>query len=249
MSKIVLTAASRVGCVRSNNEDMVLAFDKLVRGDAYQTSFQTENFAHFVIALADGMGGHQAGEVASELVLSNLQYYVSDLPRGLDANGVIERMLEWLPSINNIVNSRGNSNPAMQNMGTTLVGMLYYSGYYFWFNCGDSRLYRFRDGQLKQLTTDHSLNVMTGQTKHSNVITNCIGAGASKLYLDMQEITDDFLPGDVYMLCSDGLNDMVPDFHIETLMREDCTANQLCEAAIDAGGYDNVSVIKFKVVD
>ena len=249
MSKIVLTAASRVGCVRSNNEDMVLAFDKMVRSDAYQTEFQTENFEHFVLALADGMGGHQAGEVASELTLSNLQYYVSDLPRGLDVNGVTEKMMEWLPSINNIVNSRGNADPALQEMGTTLVGVLYYGGHYFWLNCGDSRLYRFRNGQLKQLTTDHSLNMITGQAKHSNVITNCIGAGAKKAYIDMQDVTADTLPDDVYLLCSDGLNDMLPDTRIEQLLREDSTANQLCEAAIEAGGFDNVSAIVFKIVE
>ena len=65
MSRILLTAASRIGCVRSNNEDMVLAFDKYVRSDVHQADFMTENFERFVIALADGMGGHNAGEVLS----------------------------------------------------------------------------------------------------------------------------------------------------------------------------------------
>ena len=78
MSRIVLTAASRIGCVRSNNEDMVLAFDKLLRSDAYKTEFMTENTDRFIVAIADGMGGHNAGEVASEEVLSNLQLFIND---------------------------------------------------------------------------------------------------------------------------------------------------------------------------
>lgn len=247
MSRIVLTAASRVGCIRSNNEDMVLAYDKLLRSDFYQTEFMTENNEHFVIAVADGMGGHRAGEVASELVLKNLQFYVSDLPRGLSSSELEEKMMEWLMSVNNTVNSRGAAYEDLRDMGTTLVGMLYYAGRYYWMNCGDSRLYQFREGHLKQLTTDHSLNTITGQKKHSNVITNCIGAGSKNLYLDMVECTADVKPGDVFVLCSDGLNDMVADDIIEGMLCQRANANQLCEAAVEAGGFDNVSVVVFKI--
>jgi protein phosphatase len=88
---------------------------------------------------------------------------------------------------------------------------------------------------------------MVGQKKHSNIITNCIGAGCKNSYIDLLEFTDDFRKGDVYLLCSDGLNDMVPHADIERLMNERCTANALCEAAIEAGGYDNVSVCMFHV--
>ena len=88
---------------------------------------------------------------------------------------------------------------------------------------------------------------MTGQKKHSNVITNCIGAGCKNSYFDFDDITDDFLPGDTYLLCSDGLNDMISDAVIERLMNEGCTANGLCEAAIAAGGFDNVSVCIFHI--
>jgi len=246
MSRILLTAASRVGCVRSNNEDMVLAFDKLVRSDAYETEFLTENTERFIIAVADGMGGHRAGEVASELVLENLKFYVNDLPRKMTPGELNERMVEWLHSINNTVNARGNVDPQLHEMGTTLVGVLYYEGRYFSLNCGDSRLYRLRDKKLTQMTTDHSLNEMTGEKKHSNVITNCIGANCKHLYMDMMEITD-VLPGDSYLLCSDGLNDMLPHWDIEHMMCQHVTANWLCEAAIQAGGFDNVSTVVFRV--
>ena len=125
--------------------------------------------------------------------------------------------------------------------------VIYYGGKYFWINCGDSRLYRLRDGKLVQITTDHSLSNARGEKKHSNIITNCIGAGCKNSYLDIFEFTADFKQGDIYMLCSDGLNDMVPNTKIEQLMNEGCTANDLCEAAIEAGGFDNVSVCMFHV--
>lgn len=247
MSRIILTAASRVGCVRSNNEDMVLAYDKFVRSDAYRTEFMTENTERFVIALADGMGGHRAGEVASEQTLASLKFFINDIPRGLSVGEFEETMMEWQQYINDTINRRGHSDPSMLEMGTTLVGVVYYAGKYFWMNCGDSRLYRLREGKLVQLSTDHSLSNAKGEKKHSNIITNCIGAGCKNSYLDLYEFTADFLPGDTYMLCSDGLNDMVGNDIIEQLMSEGCSANRLCEAAIDAGGFDNVSVCVFRV--
>ena len=247
MSRITLTAASRVGCVRSNNEDMVLAYDKFVRSDAYRTEFETENTDRFVIALADGMGGHNAGEVASEQVLSNLKFFINDLPKGLAVGEFEEMMIEWEQYINKTINSRGHVDTSLMEMGTTLVAVVYYGGKYYWLNCGDSRLYRLRNGHLLQLSTDHSLSNAKGEKKHSNIITNCIGAGCKNSYIDLFEFTDDFLPGDVYMLCSDGLNDMVQHSEIERLMNEGATSNQLCEAAIGAGGFDNVSVCVFGV--
>ena len=247
MSRIVLTAASRVGCVRSNNEDMILAYDKLLRSDIYRTEFMTENHDRFVIALADGMGGHKAGEVASSDTLTNLQFFLSDLPSGLASGEFNEMMTEWLHSINQIIDSKGRVNPEMAEMGTTLVAVIFYNTKYYWLNCGDSRLYRFRDGQLTQITTDHSLSQANGEKRHSNIITNCIGAGCKNSYMDMFEFTDDFLSGDTYILCSDGLNDMVKDEDIASMVAEGANANMLCQAAIDAGGYDNVSVCVFNV--
>ena len=247
MSKIVLTAASRVGNVRSNNEDMILAYDRFIRSDIYQTVLAPENLDRFIVAVADGMGGHNAGEVASELVLQNLKFYFNDLPKGLTSGELEEVMNEWLQSIHQTVNARGRANKSMSEMGTTLVGLIYYGKRFFWLNCGDSRLYRLRDGQLEQLTTDHSLINTNGEKKHSNVITNCIGAGCDDTFIDMIEFTNNFLPGDTYVLCTDGLNDMVPDEVIREMLVNGATANALCEEAINAGGFDNVSVCVLRV--
>lgn len=241
MSRIILTAASRIGCVRNNNEDMILACDKLVRSDIYATEWMTENLDRFVVAVADGMGGHAAGEVASDDTLSNLQFFINDLPQGLSSGEFNEMMVDWLQYINHIIDSKGHEFPQMADMGTTLVAMVYYNNKYYWMNCGDSRLYRLRNGVLTQLTTDHSLNTIRGEKKHSNVITNCIGAGCRNSYLDLFDFTDDIFPGDTYLLCSDGLNDMVQDDIICRMLCEGANANELCEAAIQAGGYDNVS--------
>ena len=227
---------------------MVLAYDKFVRGEAYQTELMTENTDRFVIAVADGMGGHNAGEVASADTLTNLHYFINDLPKGLSSGEFNEMMMEWLSSVNQIITSKGHVNPDMAEMGTTLVGVVFYNGKYYWMNCGDSRLYRFRQGKLKQLSVDHSLNTLKGEKRHSNIITNCIGGGCKSPYLDFFEFTDDFLPGDTYLLCSDGLSDMVPDENMERLLQENASANRLCEAAIEAGGYDNVSACVFSVM-
>ena len=89
---------------------------------------------------------------------------------------------------------------------------------------------------------------MLGEEKHSNAITNCIGAGCKSAFLDIFEFTDDICYGDIYMLCSDGMSDMVDDSSIEQLLAIECDALQMCQAAIDAGGYDNVSACVLKIV-
>jgi protein phosphatase len=249
MSKIVLTAASRVGKVRSNNEDMILAYDKYIRSDIYQTVLSPDNLDRFVVAVADGMGGHNAGEVASEMVMQNLKFYFNDLPKGMTSGELEEAMNDWLQSIHQTVNARGRINKSQVDMGTTLVALLYYGNRYFWLNCGDSRLYRLRDANLEQVTTDHSLINENGEKKHSNIITNCIGAGCEDTFIDMIEFTDEFQVGDTYVLCSDGLNDMVPDEIIREMLLNGATANTLCEEAISAGGFDNVSVCVLRVED
>lgn len=249
MSKITITASSRVGCIRSNNEDMILVENKYVRSEACDLQFFTENKDRFIVALADGMGGHNAGEVASEETLRNLHFFIHDLPAHLSEGALCEAMVEWLVSINKIISSRGVEDRKLQEMGTTLVGILYYEGNYFWMNCGDSRLYMLSDGKLKQITTDHSLNEMTGVKRHSNVITNCIGAGCTTSFLDFTEFTNDVQAGCTFLLCSDGLSDMVDDENIEKLLNEGKDANALCEAAITAGGFDNVSACVVAVAE
>jgi protein phosphatase len=235
-----MTAASKVGCVRSQNEDMVLLGSHFVRNDAFSTRVDLTNSDRYIMAVADGMGGHNRGDVASSDALHNLEFYFHDLPTGLSPESIKDKFEDWLDSINNIIDSKGRSDEQYKGMGTTLVGLAFYEGQFYTLNCGDSRLYRFRDGDLTQLTSDHSLSNMLGSSQHSNVITNCIGGGATSSFIDIVNITDDIKEGDVYMLCSDGLTDMLPD-SIYTLLAEGSDANTLCDAAVAAGGLDNVS--------
>lgn len=247
MIELEISAASRVGCVRANNEDMILVGDSFIRNDELHTLVELKDKDRCMMAIADGMGGHNSGDVASSLSLHNLQFFFNDIPYGMNASEFNETIIGWLDSVNHILESKGLVDNSMKGMGTTLVAFAYYDGDFYSLNCGDSRLYRFRDGQLSQLSTDHSLDNMMGTAKHTSVITNCIGGGCKTSFFDIVQMTNDIRRGDVYLLCSDGLTDMLSDHRISVLLGNGDDANQLCEAAIERGGLDNVSACRIDV--
>ena len=154
---------------------MILVGYQFIRNDEYHTQHELGDKDRFMMAVADGMGGHLSGEVASSDVLHNLQFFFSDLPVGLNASSFNEMIVEWLESINIILDSKGKADEQYKGMGTTLVALAYYDGVFYSMNCGDSRLYRVRNEELVQLTTDHSLSSLMGNETHSSIITNCIG--------------------------------------------------------------------------
>ena len=240
MIRLEITSTSQIGRVRSQNEDMVLVDTHFIRNSEFSTQASLNHNDRYLVAVADGMGGHNRGDVASNDVLRNLQFYFSDIPEKLNAGDFNEVMVEWLDSINNFVASKGRADEQFKGMGTTLVGLAYYCGDFYSMNCGDSRLYRFRQGELTQLTTDHSLNNMLGSEKHTNIITNCIGGGCNSSYMDLVRISD-IWPDDVFLLCSDGLTDMLPNQEIARLLNDGADAMALGDAAVEAGGLDNVS--------
>jgi len=240
MIRLEITSTSQIGRVRSQNEDMVLVDTHFIRNSEFSTQASLNHNDRYLVAVADGMGGHNRGDVASNDVLRNLQFYFSDIPEKLNAGDFNEVMVEWLDSINNFVASKGRADEQFKGMGTTLVGLAYYYGDFYSMNCGDSRLYRFRQGELTQLTTDHSLNNMLGSEKHTNIITNCIGGGCNSSYMDLVRISD-VCPDDVFLLCSDGLTDMLPNQEIARLLNDGADAMALGDAAVEAGGLDNVS--------
>ena len=247
--KLNISSSSCVGCVRIHNEDMILVGDKYVRDGELSAEADLGAADRFMVALADGMGGHNSGDVASSDVLHNLRFYFDDLPAGMKAGDFNEAFCEWLRSVNKLIDSKGLGNRRYYNMGTTLVAFAYYGADFYWMNCGDSRIYRLHDDGLSQLSTDHSLNTLTGSTQHSNIITNCIGGGCKTSYIDIVNCTASVVPGDTFLLCSDGLNDMVADCDIQRLLNEGADAGALCQAAVDAGGYDNVSACVIKIED
>ncbi len=214
---------------------------RFIRDDELTTHIELTNNDRYLFAIADGMGGHNCGDVASSDSLHNLEFFYYDMPSGLNPGDFNEAMVEWLDSINNIVAAKGRADEQYKGMGTTLVALAYYEGHFFSLNCGDSRLYRFRDGVMTQLTTDHSLSNMLGTERNSSIITNCIGGGSTSSYIDIVMMTDEIFTTDTYLLCSDGLSDMLNDEKICKLLADGATANDLCNAAIAAGGLDNVS--------
>jgi len=220
---------------------MVLVDSCFIRDDSYQTKVSIEPSDRYILAVADGMGGHNKGDIASEDTLRNLQFFFHDIPANLDVSEFNEVIVEWLESINNCMISKGRVDDHFKGMGTTLVGLAYYNGDFYSLNCGDSRLYRFRDTQLTQLTTDHSPQGLLHTMKHSSVITNCIGGGCGTSYIDLVQLTDSVKAGDVFLLCSDGLTDMIDDKQIVDILMDNGNADMLCDAAEDAGGADNVS--------
>lgn len=247
--KFSVSAASHIGSVRRNNEDMILVQEKFVRNGKFWTMADTCEMDRYLIALADGMGGHNSGEVASSDVLHNLQFYYSDLPSGLKVGDFTEAIYVWLESINSFIDAKGHTDPKYLDMGTTLVALAFYNGSFYWMNCGDSRMYRLRDDSFEQLTIDHSLNTLMGSSEHTSIITNCIGAGCTTSYIDMMQLTEnDIQSGDIFLLCSDGLTDMVTDDQIYNLLINGADATKLCLSAEAAGGLDNVSACVIKIV-
>ena len=236
-----VSAASWTGRVRSQNEDMVLVDNRFIREDTYKAQIVLSREDRMMIAVADGMGGHNRGDIASNDTLRNLHYFFYDIPSCLNVNDFNEAMAGWLESINNYIASKGRADEQYKGMGTTLVGLAYYNNDFYSLNCGDSRLYRFRNHQLVQLTTDHSLSNLVGDEKRTNVITNCIGGGSKSSFIDMVTMTNDIMSDDVYLLCTDGLTDMLSDKAISELLEGKADADTLCSAAIEAGGIDNVS--------
>lgn len=236
-----ISAASYGGYVRQINEDMILVGAQFVRDSCLNVQVSLGKDDRYMMAIADGMGGCRSGDVASEEALRSLHLFYHGIPEGLGAGDFNEAIVSWLDSVNLLFAEKGRSDQRLMGMGTTLVGLAYYEDRFYSLNCGDSRLYKLHEGRLIQLTADHSLSNMLGLDRHTSIVTNCIGAGCSTSYIDVVQINSDVSVGDTYLLCSDGLTDMLPDGRIGSLLEAEGGAEELCEAAIAEGGLDNIS--------
>jgi serine/threonine protein phosphatase PrpC len=235
-----------VGLKRKHNEDTVLAL---------------EEYGLFVVA--DGVGGRNAGELASAMTVEVFQQLAPVLRRAVEAwvrnprketrNAVLEALDEAANTASRKVYEAANST-SRQGMTTTLVAALVGGGAAFLVHVGDSRAYLVRDGQLRQLTEDHSLvnqlirtGVMSAEeakeTRYKNVITRAIGLYPS---VETDTLHVDLVHGDRVLLCSDGLSDMVPPPELLRLLRRTDlagSADALLAAALEGGGKDNISLI------
>jgi PPM family protein phosphatase len=247
-----MASQTHPGMVRSHNEDSLFCDPELG-----------------LAILADGMGGYNAGEVASGITVSLLN---AELRQALARTDPSARdpqthepaaealMREYILRANTSVYQAAQSQPQYAGMGTTLVMALFHDNRVTVGHIGDSRMYRLRGEILQQLTRDHSLlqeqidsGVITPaearQSQNKNLVTRALGID-SKVEPEIHSY--EVRPDDVYLLCSDGLNDMVEDELIRstlTTMRSSfaLAANQLVQMANDNGGRDNVSVILVKI--
>jgi protein phosphatase len=239
-------AKTDTGRARDNNEDSV-AVDEETR----------------LVVLADGMGGYNAGEVASGMATA---YIKTELSRWLIEVGAVARSREvrrameiCVDSANLAIFNAANSNTQYAGMGTTLVVGVFRDDALVLGHIGDSRCYRLRAGKLEQITRDHSLLqeqldaglITPEQAEHStikNLVTRALGVEAVVLTEVNEHLVE---PGDIYLLCSDGLSDMVSDATIASLLLKEESlehhADTLVNAANEHGGRDNISVLMVEV--
>ncbi len=221
------------------------------------------------LLVADGMGGHERGSEASsrtvEIIQSHLQPEVvsSELCDITEGSGVPVEVVcltslidEAVRNANDTLFSINQAEKLSRYMGTTVVGLIFAgTEHILWFHVGDSRLYRWRDGELTQLTTDHSARKewertgRQGDAPNKNIITRAIGPTAG---VTAETAWESFRPEDVYLLCSDGLSDMVSGEDMIRILREEkdvtALAHRLTDAANEAGGKDNVSVVTCRIL-
>lgn len=245
---------SDVGRERAHNEDAIL-----VDGERK------------LVVLADGMGGYQAGEVASQLAVDVVRdesflrdISEADLGRIDPDTGISVAMRQLRGAIekaNNRICSVARGREELNGMGTTIVAARFYDGRVGIAHVGDSRCYRVRERKLEQLTRDHSYVqdqlekglISEEDAKHSpqkNLITRALGIDAIA-EADVQEFRT--RPGDIYLLCSDGLSDLVEDEALQSALSTEKPPADYIKFLIDAananGGRDNISVIIVRVGD
>ena len=241
--KFMIHGVTDEGLVREHNEDYI--------------SWDVEKG---LVILADGMGGHNAGEVASELAVNSINEALEEVlsPEIKDSGNMDfeEAVGEAVIYANDEINKHAKEHPECTGMGTTIVMALFHNESVILANVGDSRIYRFRQGELKQVTTDHSLvqemidnGYMSEEealnSSNRNLITRALGI-AEEVNVDVA--SHDTQEDDIYLLCSDGLSDMITDEQIFSVLvksRDDLerASDDLIELAKQHGGHDNVSVI------
>lgn len=233
-----ITALTNTGR-RERNEDRILLGEEILAEGRKDLSILLDGDACYLIALADGMGGYNAGEVAAEMVLKLMAREVHSVPSGLSESTLLEQIRSWAQKVHAQVLEESQRNPDLAGMGTTLVAVLLYGGLAYYFNAGDSRLYRLRDGCLVQISQDHSVKAVTGVPSH--MLLNSFGGGKT-VFVDCAHLK--LLDSDVLLLCSDGLTDMITDDEIEAILNTaQDPAKELVVSALERGGQDNVSAI------
>ena len=246
--KIEIRGRTDIGAVRDHNEDAIACDENLG-----------------LAVLADGMGGHRGGEMASAITVSTVLDFVAKKLKKTKTGEIDEEtgysvesvaVHEAITEANKNVYQSSQQNAQYSGMGTTVVVLLFYDNRFTVAHVGDSRLYRYRDGVLEQITRDHSLMqelidrgfYTPEQARNSlnkNLVTRAVGIDEN-VQIDIQE--DVAMVDDIYLLCSDGVTDMIEDRLIQEIIEAhgsdlDKTAQALIDAANEHGGKDNISAL------
>ena len=231
-------ARSDVGMVRSKNDD-----------SAY--------VGRYLAVVADGMGGHVGGDVASASTVLDLVHL--DVPETPDPDTVLA---DEIQAANLVLNELVNANPKLSGMGTTVTAMLLTGNVLQFAHIGDSRAYRLKNGVFEQVSKDHTFVqrlVDEGRLRpeeaelhpHKNVLLRVLGDSDASPELDVNQYQVE--PGERWMLCSDGLNAVVPDSITERIMRGTAsleeTVEDLVETTLAHGSPDNVTIVVFEIVE
>jgi len=233
---------SDIGLLRKRNEDHYLVMDK---------------YGLFIVC--DGMGGHKGGEIASTLAVENIEEYMLTL----SANSLWEDPISILNAAickaNHLIWLQGQDNPEWHEMGTTITAAVINKKQLSVANVGDSSLYMFRNGKLKKITRDHTLaekmvadGLLKNEDKknsgYNHILTRALGAQEDVL---IDNFEHRLYAGDLVLLCSDGLTDMLENNEIESILNQndnlENSINTLLEAALKKGGYDNITIILLRI--
>ena len=223
---LLWAACSETGLVRQGNEDSAYA-------------------GRWLYAVADGMGGHAAGEVASAAVIESLRSHDSEIAAG----DLLELLGRAVAEANAEVARRAAEDPARRGMGTTLTAILRAGDRFALAHIGDSRAFRLRDGQLRQITEDHVMSKLISNPGYLAPVMSRYLDGRPDRSPDLS--VRDLRVGDRYMICSDGLSPVVDVAAIRVAMASPAgpaeTVRQLTALADDAGAPDNVTIIVIEV--
>ena len=239
------------GKIRRNNEDNFFFDNKCLelenRGLEKIPSFSDVLKDGLCFAVFDGMGGENFGEIASYAAVRQMQ----QMQRGLSdflisESNYLKRLTHQLDS------AVGKMQQQMQTdrMGTTMVSLYFAGKYVYVCNVGDSRAYRLRDGEFLQLSQDH-VEKQPANSRRKAALTQYLGFGSDETELDPYIAKGQLKTGDQYLLCSDGLSDMLTNFEISDIMlnsedAENCV-QELINAALEHGGRDNITAIVCRI--
>jgi protein phosphatase len=266
-ARVDIGALTHIGHVRTNNEDhffvaratrgLETMLTSLPAGDVPERSDEINH----VMVIADGMGGHAAGEVASRMAISALVDLALDIPDWIfwvdaeHASEIQRRARETVQRVGSLLLERGRQDSALRGMGSTLTCVRSYGRDLMVVHVGDSRAYLLRAGRLERLTRDHTYAQMLVDTGHlspddvtrsglRHMLINALGGNIAEVEVDVDLVRLE--NGDRLLLCSDGLTDCVDDETIASTIASGET-NEIChrlvQLALDGGGRDNITVI------